>query len=1039
MTDDEITALTAKLRELYDEWGEAMARAAFEQKTAGLSQEQRTQIEALVFFGSGNQFGAVTVGDVAGEDVVKGAVNNRGTVTGAAVGVNQGTVQLFFGQEPPPDAKGLLTDYLTALHDQVVALRLARMGTQRKDVRGTSLLPPLHLADVFTHLITDGDELVLYEEILPAREAEARLKQADVAEHTADAMPPEDVRRRRLSFCNEPDAAFFQRLGKREQLAISDLPGETLLRLQVTRPLLAIESLARQARLVLLGAPGSGKSTVFTYVVLLLTTRTLPSGWSALPVPVLCPLGLVASALGHKRPEQSDASVLWDVLAHLLTGVGEVRKGLDQHLRPALRRGGVVLCFDGLDEIPATPGPDGVSLRTRVSRAVQSVARELPRTTQIALTCRQLSYEQPTATPVDAWTLPADDGWVVQHLQPFTFGQVRQFVTNWYAAACQATDASYRVAEGERRAAALLTQLRENVRLGKLIESPLLLTLLTLLHYNNETGELPRDRARLYDECVELLLERWEPVRQPDVQIPGLLERLGIAQLASNADLRAVLHQVALHAHDRPPDLGDGRGRLRGSEIEGELSRFLRKLRCDQIEVRLAAFEQALRDETGLLQELGDDIYAFPHLTFQEYLAACGLSEVRESSHRAYAYWSGAEGAHWYEVLLLMVGRLRQLGAIDRQGMEWLRTLLNPCAPGGMVKSVAQHGRDALLAAESYVEWEGRVALRSYEAEEIDQLEGRIARALTVALERGTMLPFETHLRAARHLATLGDSRFPVTTEQWQAEWARHNETFGQPNGYWCYVRAGAYRIGGWKAKEPAATISLSAFWLARYPITVAQYAPFVAEGYGNDAERWWTKKGWQWKQGVKRTQPWGWNDATYNGANQPVIGLTWYEATAYCAWLSDQIAAQGYELRLPTEAEWEAAAAYDAQMQRRNYPWGADEPTPERAIYDASKLDRPAPVGCCPAGAAACGALDLAGNVWEWTTSSYKGYPAQSGTLEKGFTPDDFDVPLRGGSYRYSSTNVRCGARGRSNLSNGSFNGFRVVLAPRSHKGSDF
>ena len=159
MTDDEITALTAKLRELYDEWGEAMARAAFEKKTAGLSQEQRTQIEALVFFGSGNQFGAVTVGDVAGEDVVKGAVNNRGTVTGAAVGVNQGTVQLFFGQEPPPDAKGLLTDYLTALHDQVVALRLARMGTQRKDVRGTSLLPPLHLADVFTNLITVGGQI----------------------------------------------------------------------------------------------------------------------------------------------------------------------------------------------------------------------------------------------------------------------------------------------------------------------------------------------------------------------------------------------------------------------------------------------------------------------------------------------------------------------------------------------------------------------------------------------------------------------------------------------------------------------------------------------------------------------------------------------------------------------------------------------------------------------------------------------------------------------------------------------------------------
>ncbi|MEI8166449.1 MAG: SUMF1/EgtB/PvdO family nonheme iron enzyme, partial [Chloroflexales bacterium] len=249
-----------------------------------------------------------------------------------------------------------------------------------------------------------------------------------------------------------------------------------------------------------------------------------------------------------------------------------------------------------------------------------------------------------------------------------------------------------------------------------------------------------------------------------------------------------------------------------------------------------------------------------------------------------------------------------------------------------------------------------------------------------------------------------------------------------------CYVRAGAYRIGGWAAKEPEATITLPAFWLARYPITVAQYAPFVAEGYGEDAEHWWTKEGWQWKQsGTPTMQPWGWNDPQYNGSNQPVIGLTWYEATAYCAWLSAQVAAQGYEFRLPTEAEWEAAAAYDAQMQRRNYPWGSDEPTPERAIYDVSKLGRPAPVGCCPSGAAACGALDLAGNVREWTTSSYKGYPAQSGTLEKGFTPDDYDVPLRGGSYNSNSTDVRCGARLRDHpvVINLNLGGVRVCAAP--------
>jgi formylglycine-generating enzyme required for sulfatase activity len=152
--------------------------------------------------------------------------------------------------------------------------------------------------------------------------------------------------------------------------------------------------------------------------------------------------------------------------------------------------------------------------------------------------------------------------------------------------------------------------------------------------------------------------------------------------------------------------------------------------------------------------------------------------------------------------------------------------------------------------------------------------------------------------------------------------------------------------------------------------------------------------------------------------------------------------------VRLLTEAEWEAAAAYDANGQRKLYPWGDEEPTPELAIYNASEVGRPAPVGCCPAGAAACGALDLAGNVWEWTTSHAERYPAQSGEVvadfkqSKDFTPEEQVVPLRGGSWRDSKTNVRCGARSRGGPA-GVFDlyygrGFRVCVSPRSHKYSD-
>jgi formylglycine-generating enzyme required for sulfatase activity len=310
----------------------------------------------------------------------------------------------------------------------------------------------------------------------------------------------------------------------------------------------------------------------------------------------------------------------------------------------------------------------------------------------------------------------------------------------------------------------------------------------------------------------------------------------------------------------------------------------------------------------------------------------------------------------------------------------------------------------------------------------------REAAALVAQIIETPAAPFAERLRAAALAGKVGDPRIPVTSADWHDEVARRNERFGAPTGYWCYVRQGAYRIGGWEPKEQPATIQLPAFWLARYPITVAQYAPFVAEGYGPDAERWWTPQGWQWKTERKRTAPWGWNDPQYSSTNQPVIGVTWYEATAFCNWLTAQLSLAGYEVRLPSEAEWEVAAAYDAKGERRPYPWGDEVPTPELAIYNASKLGRPAPVGCCPRGAAACGVLDMAGNIWEWIASSHKGYPAQSGTLIEDFTTNAYDVPLRGGSYREKRINILCGARNRPHpgFVNLDLRGVRVCLAPR-------
>ncbi|PDW01180.1 SUMF1/EgtB/PvdO family nonheme iron enzyme [Candidatus Viridilinea mediisalina] len=282
--------------------------------------------------------------------------------------------------------------------------------------------------------------------------------------------------------------------------------------------------------------------------------------------------------------------------------------------------------------------------------------------------------------------------------------------------------------------------------------------------------------------------------------------------------------------------------------------------------------------------------------------------------------------------------------------------------------------------------------------------------------------------------------RIPVTIAQWHDEVAQRNEHFGAPAGYWCYVRPGTYRIGGWERDERHANLTLPAFWIARVPIVVAQYAAFMDDG-GYHERHWWTAQSW-WNRRNELSSPWRWNYPPWNHRpRQALTGVTWNEAMAYCAWLSAQLRLpQGYTVRLPSEAEWEVAAAYDAAWHRHNYPWGETAPTDRHAVFERPSNEGAPDVATCAAGAAACGALDLAGTVWELASSSSKAYPEGADALAKDFTGRDDDVLFRGGAYHENSTNVRCGARlrGLPGLDLSYVRGFRVILSPRSRIGSD-
>ncbi len=180
-------------------------------------------------------------------------------------------------------------------------------------------------------------------------------------------------------------------------------------------------------------------------------------------------------------------------------------------------------------------------------------------------------------------------------------------------------------------------------------------------------------------------------------------------------------------------------------------------------------------------------------------------------------------------------------------------------------------------------------------------------------------------------------------------------------------------------------------FAIGRYPVTQAQFAVFMAAG-GYDDPRWWSDAGWAWcrRHGVRGPLHW-----RADAPHHPVCGASAYEAEAFCAF---------HGLRLPSEAEWEKAAAWDpAAGAARIYPWGdtlGDGAPP--CNWDRAH-DGTTPVRAFPRGASAYGVHDLLGNVWEWTASPFAPYTGFTPWPYAGYSAAYFDGAhrvLRGGSW---------------------------------------
>lgn len=721
----------------------------------------------------------------------------------------------------------------------------------------------------------------------------------------------------------------------------------------------ALETLDREQYLVLMGGPGSGKTTFLNYVALCMAGEMLnvdsanlkllrtpipaePDGDEKKPKPqhwthgALLPVRVLLRDFAADLPpagESVTADALWAAIVKQLPEM--LRSYADDLKAELLEKGGLVL-LDGLDEVP-----DALRRRVQVKQAVQEFAG-------IFNKCRFLVTSRTYAYQRQDWKL---NNFTERELLPFTRGQIERFIDSWYAHMVQlvrltSTDAQARVE--------VLKRATQRVELQELAARPLLLTLMARLQTKGG-GALPENREEIYAQSVSMLLDEWEGLKlkrdaegKPIVAEPSLSEWLN----ASQEKIRSELDKLAFNAHLKQPEL-TGTADIRQSEVIEALTAASR----DREDAKLMRLEEYLRDRAGLLTSHGEGLYQFPHRSFQEYLAACHLSRFQFPD--ALSQLVKSDPNRWREVTLLAAARSKGTPSSVWELVEEMcakdeapaKSAAEPVAP-------AQWG--ALLAGQ--VLNETGLAEPDPNLQERHERKRQRVRDWQLRLLTSQILPARERALAGDLLARLGDTR---------------EHLLNVDHMRFSFVPRGPFWMGA--ADEPDAILHLNEslnhdYWIARAPVTIAQMKQFVISS------------------GYQPKEP----DCLQGAENRPVVFVTWHDCQAFCEWLTGRWQnklPKGWRVMLPSEPEWEKAARGglqipqslryatpetgfpDAQMTLRDnpfpqrvYPWG-DEFLADHTNVGMN-VGAPSTPGCFAQGRNPYGCDDMAGNVWEWTRS---------------------------------------------------------------------
>jgi formylglycine-generating enzyme required for sulfatase activity/energy-coupling factor transporter ATP-binding protein EcfA2 len=764
--------------------------------------------------------------------------------------------------------------------------------------------------------------------------------------------------------------------------------------------------------LLIIGDPGSGKTTLLKYyAVTCLDKKQKILGFKEKEIlPIFFPLRELKFKDNHPIPLQDNLAA-WSEKCHLKIASDEFHFWLQDRE--------TLVLLDGLDEISDT------EKRQQVCQWVENAWSGLGKA-RFVLTSRPTGYRKIEGLELECEHMRGD-------IMDFNPEQQELFLNRWFRAffldelpeGADPNEIERMDLEAKDRARAIIDFLNreDNKGVRELARVPMLLQIMAIIWKNREY--LPGSRSELYEISLNYLLDYRDRRRNLTPLLPAGKARLVLAPTA-------LWMQEKLRQDNAPQQ-----------DIHDFMEPILKTL--DQPpEVQI--FCKNLRDRAGLIADYGEGHYIFRHKSFMEFLA--GLQLVKESLAKA----RRAEilvryfGDPWWEESLRFfisksddtifdrfIHRFFQSDKsrhLDANQQNLLQNLVKDAPQKkieGLVKCLS--GKDVNDYQKRYI-LDCLKTIRSPEA--IHAVEDFIKNSkddeanLGHARDIVSELSVEVDVEYVPKMEKVVEETFALTLPD-------SFRNLFEDNVEYIKIPGGTYTFSVSQTMETVPDL-----YFCKYPVTNKRYRRFISYLEGNQTQLEHTLplemfterllefaktiKGYQdyldkdsskWQKKLRSRYD---DEKSFKGEDQPVVGVSWYDARAYCFWLSClhwQAVAMAKKVkkppdpvqlaslfRLPTEVEWEwAAAGREPDGSLREYPWAKSkgEPNPSLANYDGN-VGTTTPVGRYPDGATPEGLMDMAGNVWEWMGNSHEKY-------KDSFT-------LRGGSWIYYDYYLRCAAR---------------------------